>query len=145
MALRFRKIKRKVLNGPEKDQEKFYAMARTSGVSSLDKMCELICSRSSLSAADVKGVFDSLNWAMRLELMSGAIVQLGELGSFRLSVRSEGAATEKELDAHHIKRANIIFTPGKILREMQFKVSFVPEIPVEKTCETCNEEPEGGL
>jgi len=68
MALAFRKVKRKILNGPEKDQEKYYAVARTMGITDLDKMCNLIGARSTVSSADVKGVLDSLNWAMDLEL-----------------------------------------------------------------------------
>lgn len=144
MALQFRKVKRKVMNGPEKDQEKYYALARTSGISSLDKMCNLICSRSAMSSADVKAVFDSLNWAMGLELDSGNIVQLGELGSFRLSLSSDGADTEKELDAHMIRRARIIFTPGSALRRVRDEVSFVPVRPVEKECTHEEEEENPG-
>jgi len=145
MALQFRKVKRKVLNGPEEGQEKYYALARTSGTSDLDKMCTLISARSAMSSADVKAVFDSLNWAMGLELNSGNIVQLGELGNFRLSLSSEGTATEKELDANKIRRARIIFTPGAALRKMRSEVSFTPVKPIEKECEHEEEGPEGGL
>jgi len=146
MALQFRKVKRKVMNGPEEGQEKYYALARTSGVSTLDKMCKLICARSSMSSADVKAVFDSLNWAMGLELDSGNVVQLGELGNFRLSLSSEGAATEEELDATMIRQARIIFTPGSALRKMRSEVTFTPVKLIEKECTKEHEdEPEGGI
>ena len=140
MALTFKKVKRKVLNGPEEGQEKYYAMAKTSGVSDFDKMCHLISSRSTVSSADVKGVLDSLNWAMDLELKSGLVVQLGELGNFRLSLSSEGTATEEELSADKIKSARIIFTPGAALRETRKRVTFTP-VQVEKKAE---EGEEGG-
>ena len=82
MAVKFKVVKRKVLNGAEKDSVKNYAIAKTSGTSDLNKLCKLICSRSTLSSADVKAVLDSLNWAMDLELSSGNVVQLGEFGNF---------------------------------------------------------------
>lgn len=127
MALKFRVVKRKVLNGVDKDQVKNYAMAKANGVSGLDKLCKLICSRSTLSSADVKAVLDSLNWAMDLELSSGNVVQLGEFGNFRLSICSEGTATEEEFDATKIKKARIIFFPGSSLRATRSDVSFTPD------------------
>lgn len=132
MALAFRKVKRKVLNGPEEGQEKYYAMAKTSGVSTFEKMCHLISSRSTVSSADVKGVLDSLNWAMDLELKSGYVVQLGELGNFRLSLSSEGTETEKDLTADKIKNTRIIFSPGSALRKTRDEVTFTPVQVVEK-------------
>lgn len=137
MALKFRKVKRKVLNGPEKDSEKYYAMAKTTGVTDMNKICKLISSRSTVSSADVKGVLDSLNWAMDLELSSGQVVQLGELGNFRLSLSSEGTDTEKELDANKIKRARIIFSPGAALRNTCSETTFVPDdvVVVETECD----------
>ena len=56
MAVKFKVVKRKVLNGAEKDSVKNYAIAKTSGTSDLNKLCKLICSRSTLSSADVKAV-----------------------------------------------------------------------------------------
>ena len=45
MAVKFKVVKRKVLNGAEKDSVKNYAIAKTSGTSDLNKLCKLICSR----------------------------------------------------------------------------------------------------
>ncbi len=139
MALKFRKVKRKVLNGDDKGALKYYAVAKTSGISGVDKICKLVSARSTVSSADVKAVFDSLSWAMDLELSSGNVVQLGELGNFRLSISSEGTDTEKQLDAHKIRKARIVFSPGAILRSTRNNVSFEPvdvvEREVEKECE----------
>ena len=115
MAVKFKVVKRKVLNGAEKDSVKNYAIAKTSGTSDLNKLCKLICSRSTLSSADVKAVLDSLNWAMDLELSSGNVVQLGEFGNFRMSINSEGTNTPEDFDATKIKGARIIFFPGSAL------------------------------
>lgn len=137
MALKFRVVKRKVLNGKEKDLVKNYAMAKTSGVTDLDKLCKLISSRSTVSSADVKAVLDSLNWALDLELSAGNVVQLGELGNFRLSISSEGTTKEEDCDATKIKKARIIFYPGAALRTTRKEVTFTPDEVkvVEKECD----------
>ena len=87
MTLKFRKVQRKVLSGDDKDKVKTYAMARSSNYCDMDKLCELISSRSAMSSADVKAILDSLNWAMSLELRSGSIVhsfeRCGDGGCFQ--------------------------------------------------------------
>lgn len=137
MALKFRVVKRKVMSGAEKDTVKNYAMAKTSGTTDLDKLCKLISSRSTVSSADVKAVLDSLNWAMDLELSAGNVVQLGELGNFRLSLSSEGTVDEKDFDATKIKKARIVFYPGAALRMTRSVVTFTPDDVkvVEKECD----------
>ena len=40
MAVKFKVVKRKVLNGAEKDSVKNYAIAKTSGTSDLNKLCK---------------------------------------------------------------------------------------------------------
>ena len=112
MAVKFKVVKRKVLNGAEKDSVKNYAIAKTSGTSDLNKLCKLICSRSTLSSADVKAVLDSLNWAMDLELSSGNVVQLGEFGNFRMSINSEGTNDARGLRRHQDKGGTYYLFPG---------------------------------
>ena len=124
MTLKFRKVQRKVLSGDDKDKVKTYAMAKSSSYCDMAKLCELISSRSAMSSADVKAILDSLNWAMSLELRSGSIVQVGEFGSFRLSIRSGGAETKEAFNASMIKRARVIFSPGTSLRWMSEIVKF---------------------
>lgn len=124
MALKFRKVQRKIMNGDDKGQVKTFAVAKSSGYCNMEKLCELISNRSAMSSADVKAVLDSLNWAMGLELRSGNIVQVGEFGNFRLSLTSIGTATEEEFKATKIKKARIVFFPGSSLRFSNFLTTF---------------------
>jgi predicted histone-like DNA-binding protein len=140
MALKFKKVARKVLNGDEKGAVKYYAVAKCTGVSGVDKICKLVSARSTISSADVKAVFDSLAWVMDIELSSGNVVQLGELGNFRLSIiNSQGTETSKELTGNKLKRTRIVFSPGAILRNMRENISFealdVEVVVEEKECD----------
>lgn len=140
MAVRFKKVKRKVLGGDDAGTYKYYGMARSTGVTGLKEICNLICARASFSPADVRSMLESLDWVMDHELRGGRTVKLGELGTFRMSLRSEGAITEKEFTAHKIKRGRIIFTPGATLREVCAEVTFEPF----DTPKQGDEENEGG-
>ncbi len=124
MALKFRKVQRKILNGDDKGQVKTFGVAKSSGYCDMAKLCELISNRSAMSSADVKAILDSLNWAMGLELRSGNIVQVGEFGNFRLSISTKGASTEDKFSATNIKKARIVFFPGSSLRWSNFLTTF---------------------
>ncbi len=41
------------------------------------------------------------------------IVDLGDFGTFRLSVKAEGSDSADEVTANNIKNVNVRFTPGK--------------------------------
>ncbi|MDR3143001.1 MAG: hypothetical protein LBU37_14925 [Tannerellaceae bacterium] len=113
MALKFKKVARKVIGGGAKGTAKYYAVAKSAGVSGADKICKLISARSTVSPADVKAVSDSLAWAMDMEFSSGNVAQPGEPGNFRLSVSSEGMSTKDEANASRIKKARIIFSTSR--------------------------------
>lgn len=137
MSLKYRTVKRKVLAGQEKDQVKTYGVAKSSYYCDMWKLCELVASRSAMSSGDVKSILDSLNWVIDLELRSGAIVQVGELGNFRMSLSSKGAADGEKFTADMIKKARIVFTPGSILRNTSLNASFESD-DVKTVTEECD-------
>jgi nucleoid DNA-binding protein len=52
-------------------------------------------------------------------------VQLGELGTFRLTAHSEGVATEEEVTATQIKNVNVRFTASEALKDALKKATFI--------------------
>lgn len=143
MALKFRKVQRKVLAGEDTGKVKTYAMAKANGYCDLTKLCKLISARSAMSSADVKAVLDSLNWVMDVELQSGNIVQLGEFGNFRMSIKSRGTEKEEDFTASNIKRSRIVFSPGASLRATNQGMTFEADDPVKN--KSNEEEEEGGF
>ena len=91
MALNYKIITRKVsdLKGGAKTDKAFATPVYT-GYTELEDICKAISERSALSSADVKGVLDSLNYVLDLELRGGRIVRMGELGNFRDVVLIQG-------------------------------------------------------
>ncbi|WP_139785042.1 HU family DNA-binding protein [Parabacteroides sp. Marseille-P3160] len=72
----------------EKGKTLQHARAQSPGTRGTDGICPLICSRSSLSPADVKAALDSLGWALGESLSEGYHVKLEGVGYFSLSLRT---------------------------------------------------------
>ena len=73
-----------------------------------------------MSSADVKSILDSLSVILPIELSDGNIVDLGELGRFRASVSSSGAATDEEFSvAKRYETRQNHFHAGKIIARNQ--------------------------
>ncbi|MGV4530558.1 HU family DNA-binding protein, partial [Ornithobacterium rhinotracheale] len=61
---------------------------------------------------------------MQSSLSDGEIVRLGELGSMRVNISSEGKAKEEEVTQNAIRGAKVIFTPGTDLKKMLNNLSY---------------------
>lgn len=118
MAIKFKAIEKAqpgVAGGGEK---KFYASANVTGEKTLAGLTREIEKMSTVSGADIRGVLYALVDVMVNSLGDGQVVRLGELGSLRVSISSEGMATADEVNASAIKGAKVIFTPGKDIKKM---------------------------
>ena len=110
-----------VVGGGEK---KFYANPVMDGeltLAGLTKAIEKICT---VSGADIRAVLYALVDVAVDSLADGTIVRLGDLGSLRVTLSSEGKATEKEVKADCIKSTSVIFTPGTRIKEMLSAAKF---------------------
>ncbi|MDO4880410.1 MAG: HU family DNA-binding protein [Capnocytophaga sp.] len=98
--------------------KKYYASANLTGEKTLAGLTKDIEKMCTVNGADIRAVLYALVETMQSALSDGQAVRLGELGSLRISIGSEGKATEKEVTAASIKSAKVIFTPGKDLKKM---------------------------
>jgi predicted histone-like DNA-binding protein len=104
--------------------KKFYANHVSSGRKTLRSISRDIEDRSSLSRGDIGNALDNLVDQIPKYLLDGQTVNLGELGSFRLTISSEGADKAKDFNTNMIKNVKIIFSPGKLLKEEVAKAHF---------------------
>lgn len=74
-----------------------HARALCDSTVKMDHLCKMICSRSTISSADVKAVLDSFVWAIGFSLESGQHVELEELGHFSPSLRTHPSADGKKI------------------------------------------------
>ncbi|RHJ81894.1 HU family DNA-binding protein [Parabacteroides sp. AM08-6] len=106
-------------------KEKVYAIPSYNGYMYIDELCELIEMRSAMSSADVKSILDNLNCVVAMALKAGRIIQVGELGNFRLSMSSTGSETKDAFTRSDIKKARVLFSPGSALKNLGSIVNFV--------------------
>lgn len=104
--------------------KKFYLRPVSSGEITLDELASQISHASSLTEADVYAVLQSLVREIPRALSDGYIVRLGNLGSFRVSVNSEGSHTREEVSEKNVRKRRLIFTPGKQMKKELEKIRF---------------------
>ena len=93
---------------------RFYASAQCNKVVSLDEFAKHIASHGSVyKRADIGAVLTMAVDCLREMLLNGYKVGLGDLGSFYVSLSSEGTATPNDFTpAIHIKSVNVIWERG---------------------------------
>ena len=100
-------------------EPKFYAKMQASGVVDLDDMAEDISYATTLTDGDVMNVLRALIKQMKRHLSGGKIVRMEKFGSFQFQICSDGAEDEKSFTSANIKKVNIQFRPGVLVREAQ--------------------------
>ncbi len=101
----------------QKDPVKYYAVAQSSGEVNFRTMAKEIAEITTVSLPDAIAVLESLVMIIPRHIEKGEIVRLGELGSIRVTINSEGSETEEAVNASKVKKANYRFTAGQELKQ----------------------------
>jgi predicted histone-like DNA-binding protein len=109
------------------DRGKYYASAVNAGKLSIKDLAKEIAGRSSLTRGDVENVLDNFIDELPTFLKLGLSVKLGNFGTMRLTVASEGANDPEEFKTDLIKGVRVIFTPSTELKESLKDISFEEE------------------
>lgn len=117
MSVKFNVIEKGNPSDPSAPK-KYYASTVMSGKQDIDHLTKRIEKISTVSGADIRAVLYSIIDVVPDILSEGNSVRIGDLGSFRISISSEGSETAEEVNSSNIKRARIIFTPGKEFKQM---------------------------
>ena len=118
MSITFKVIERGEPGVAGGGQKKFYATQVSNGQSDIDDLTRGIERACTVNGADIRAVLYSFVETLMEDLSSGKIVKLGEMGSFRVSIGSEGKEISDEVNAGSIKNAKIVFSPGKKLKKL---------------------------
>ena len=93
--------------------EKAYAKNQVSEIWTLEKFAKHISDHNGVySRGTVKGVISDMCECLVEQLLNGNKIQLGELGTFGISISSVGADSIEKFTAKNIKAVNILFAPG---------------------------------
>ena len=120
MGIKFKLVEKKdMTKGAGADAKRFYPVLVNNGRVSFEDLCEEVAVQSSLTSGDVKNCMDRVVYCSARHLKEGRSVDLGDLGTLRVSLRSEGTVTAEEYSTNLMREPGIIFNPGRRIKEMR--------------------------
>lgn len=93
--------------------EKAYAKNQVNEIWTLEKFAKHIADHNGVySRGTVKGVLSDMCECLIEQLLNGNKIQLGELGTFSISISCDPAESADKFTSKNIKSVNILFNPG---------------------------------
>ena len=122
MAIKFKLIQKRDMKGGKK----FYPQVITNGNVTFTKLCQEIAEQSSLTDGDVKNCLDRLSYVLASHLSDGQNVSLGDLGSFGILAKGNGAASGADFKTtRDMRRPSVRYYPGKRIRDVQETATYL--------------------
>ena len=112
MAIRYRIIPRK---SPRDHSVKYYGVQRSNQMSA-NQFIENIVQTNTVTRADVLAVLASIKQELVSCIRNGQSVTLGEIGTFRFTMKCKGALTRDKFTSDNIKKVLIRFLPSSTLK-----------------------------
>jgi predicted histone-like DNA-binding protein len=126
MTVKFSATPRKDPRDPN-SQPKYYVTIKSKGRANLLAIAREISKMSTVTSVDTIAVLEAFMNVIPDMLADGKIVDLGDFGTFRVSVSSEGVETAEEVSSNSITEIRIIFAPGKRFKKLMAGTEFEKE------------------
>ena len=97
---------------------KYYPTVVSKERSDLRDIANRITQMSTVTSVDTMAVLEAFLLVIPEELAEGNIVELGELGSFRLTVLASGEDHPEDVSKRNIKEVKVRFKPGKLFKQI---------------------------
>lgn len=114
MSLKVKPVSRKNPLKPN-DPPLFYLNAVSKGKVNLDEICKRVAHASTLSRGDLYNAIISVVDEVMFDLNDGKIVELGKLGTLRMTVNSTGVPELTKVSSSQVTKVNIRYRPGSEL------------------------------
>lgn len=133
MALKY-VVKKTVFGFDDSKAEKYVARPFSIGSVDFSQLCDQVTAVGLMPRGIVKSVLDGLIDSLKTYMEMGASVSLGDFGTLRPSFGCKSQDDAKEVTSDTLCRRRIVFTPGKLLKNMINDVSIVKlQLPGEPT------------
>ncbi len=131
MAIFYNKVQRKNPSEPTEPAKWYPALRRINQLKEKQVAME-IADETTLNPKEAEMALSQFKKVLIRALLGGQSVQLGDWGTFYLTLSSEGSATEAEVTSAKVKKINIRFQPGKELKEAINKAEFLEAATLSK-------------
>lgn len=150
MSQNYTTVLRKNLAKPQ-ETPRYYAVARSGRAVTIKEVAKRIAERSSYSRGELEGCVSEYLLEILNVLEEGNIVQLGDLGNFRLTIKTASPTlTADEFKVNCIEGGHVVFHPGKELRKLCKGMEYTaagkakPDAGGKDEEETPSDKPSGG-
>lgn len=114
------------INPLDRDAEfKYYPAISLGPKIGWEEIADELSDATTLNSVDCLAVLYGLEKAMMRHLQKGSVLQLGSVGTFKISVSGSGADTSEEVSATSVTATRILFRPSvklkKILGNLKFQ------------------------
>ena len=96
---------------------KYYGQIATVKPMGIRELCKKVAHATTATPSDVKAVIDAMEYEIIEAIKDGKSVRLGTLGSFRPTIKSEGAESAATWATNMIKSVNVRFTQGSEIKK----------------------------
>ena len=126
MALRYRITKRS--NNIGNKQNSYILQAVNTGTIDIDTLSEHISSECTLHTVDVKAVLMALGKKLDFYLKEGKIVDMGDVGKFKMGFKGTAAEKPELLSVKNIEKFHINYQPSlKLKRKLKGHIDVFKE------------------
>ena len=126
MSLRYRITKRS--NNIGNKQNSYILQAVNTGTIDIDTLSEHISSECTLHTVDVKAVLMALGKKLDFYLQEGKIVDMGDVGKFKMGFKGSAAEKPELLSVKNIEKFHINYQPSlKLKRKLKGHIDVFKE------------------
>ena len=126
MALRYRITKRS--NNIGNKENSYILQAVNTGTIDIDTLSEHISSECTLHTVDVKAVLMALGKKLDFYLQEGKIVDMGDVGKFKMGFKGSAAEKPELLSVKNIEKFHINYQPSlKLKRKLKGHIDVFKE------------------
>lgn len=131
MTLIYNKIQRGVPGKPD-EPKKWYISLKSLGQVGEKEVARQLADETTLNPKEAEMALAQFEKILIRLLLDGHTVQLGDWGSFHLTLTGTGATTEKEASPSNVTKINIRFQPGRTLQSAIDAATFMPAADLTK-------------
>ena len=126
MSIIYNKVERINLKDPK--QKKWYPVIKSTGQVKEKEVAKLLADETTLNPKEAEMAVSQLMKVVANLLLNGKTVQLGELGSFRITAKTEASDKKEEVTAAKIKKVNVRFSESGELKNAMEKAKFIDAV-----------------
>ena len=123
MSIFYRKVEKKNMKDPN-GPKLWYPVLRSIGLVKEKEVAKFIADETTINRKEAEMSLFQFEKVLLKETMDGRTVQLGEIGSFRLTIHAVGSKTKEEVTTDKIKKITLRFTPSAYVKETLQKAHF---------------------